>query len=95
VRVVSVTAGLDEANSLAEPDKLRRVEATKPYTRDMAFELPPYTVRDRDPGELARGADHAFGLSIPCMVSQQTKALNQPVLVVSFGYMPKPWPPCL
>ena len=44
VKVVSVTAGLDEANSLAEPDKLRRVEATKPYTRDMAFDLPPYTV---------------------------------------------------
>ena len=44
MKVVSVTAGLDEANSLAEPDKLRRVEATKPYTRDMAFDLPPYTV---------------------------------------------------
>jgi alpha-N-arabinofuranosidase len=44
VRVVSVSAGLDEANSLAEPEKLRRVEATKPYTRDMAFDLPPYTV---------------------------------------------------
>jgi len=44
VKVVSVTAGLDEANSLAEPDKLRRVEATKPYLRDMAFDLPPYTV---------------------------------------------------
>ena len=29
-------------------------------------------------------------LSIPCMVSQLTKALNQPVLVVSLGYMPKP-----
>lgn len=33
---------------------------------------------------------HALGLSIPCMVSQLTKALNQPVLVVSLGYMPKP-----
>jgi hypothetical protein len=31
---------LDQANSLAEPDKLRRVEATKPYRRDMAFDLP-------------------------------------------------------
>lgn len=39
-----MSAGLDEANSLAEPEKLRRVEATKPYGRDMAFELPPYTV---------------------------------------------------
>ena len=44
VKVVTLTAGLDEANSLAEPEKLRRVEATKPYTRDMAFDLPPYTV---------------------------------------------------
>ncbi len=37
---------------------------------------------------------HALGLSIPCIVSQLTKALNQPVLVVSLGYMPKPCPPC-
>ena len=33
---------------------------------------------------------HALGLSIPCIVSQLTKAVNQPVLVVSLGYMPKP-----
>jgi len=33
---------------------------------------------------------YALGLSILCMVSQLTKALNQPVLVVSLGYMPKP-----
>jgi alpha-N-arabinofuranosidase len=44
VKLVTLTAGLDEANSLAQPDKLRRLETTKPYTRDMAFELPPYTV---------------------------------------------------
>jgi hypothetical protein len=44
VKLVTLTAGLDEANSLAEPDKLRRLETTKPYTRDMEFELPPYTV---------------------------------------------------
>lgn len=34
--------------------------------------------------------DQALGSSIPCIVSQLTKALNQPVLVVSLGYMPKP-----
>lgn len=34
------------------------------------------------------------GLSMPCIPSQRTKASNQPVLVVSFGYIPKPWPPC-
>ena len=44
VTVATVTAGLDEENSLAEPNKIRRVEATKPYARDMAFDLPPYTV---------------------------------------------------
>jgi alpha-N-arabinofuranosidase len=44
VNLVTLTAGLDEANSLAEPDRLRRWEAAKPYARDMAFELPPYTV---------------------------------------------------
>ena len=44
VKLVTLTAGLDEANSLARPDTLRRLETTKPYARDMAFELPPYTV---------------------------------------------------
>ncbi len=44
VKLITLTAGLDEANSLAEPDKLRPLETTKPYARDMAFELPPYTV---------------------------------------------------
>ena len=36
----------------------------------------------------------AAGFSMPCMPIQRTKASNQPVLVVSFGYIPKPWPPC-
>jgi len=36
------------------------------------------------------GCDQALGLSIPCIVSQLTKASNQPVLVVSLGYIPKP-----
>ena len=44
VKLVTLTAGLDEANSLAAPDRLRRRETTMPYARDMAFELPPYTV---------------------------------------------------
>jgi len=42
--MIRVTAGLDNANSMTEPDKLRRLETTLPYARDMAFELPPYTV---------------------------------------------------
>jgi phosphopantetheinyl transferase (holo-ACP synthase) len=38
----------------------------------------------------ALARDQALGLSMPCMASQLTKASNQPVLVVSLGYMPKP-----
>jgi alpha-N-arabinofuranosidase len=44
VKLVTLSAGLDDANSLAEPDRIRRVESPKPYARDMAFELPAYTV---------------------------------------------------
>ena len=36
----------------------------------------------------------AAGFIMPCIPIQRTKASNQPVLVVSFGYIPKPWPPC-
>ena len=42
------------------------------------------------PAGLVRSGSPAYGLSIPCMASQLAKALNQPVLVVSLGYMPKP-----
>ena len=46
---------------------------------------------DDDPAAgLVMSGSPAYGLSIPCMVSQLAKALNQPVLVVSLGYMPKP-----
>ena len=46
---------------------------------------------DDDPeAGLAMSGSPAYGSSIPCMASQLTKALNQPVLVVSLGYMPKP-----
>ena len=44
VKLVTISAGLDDQNSLAEPEKLRRLETTQPYARDMAFELPPYAV---------------------------------------------------
>jgi len=32
--------------------------------------------------------------SQPCMLSHRVNSSNHPVLVVSLGYMPKPWPPC-
>ncbi|MEO8185035.1 MAG: alpha-N-arabinofuranosidase, partial [Deltaproteobacteria bacterium] len=44
VKLITITAGLDDENSLAAPNQLRRRETTQPYARDMAFELPPYTV---------------------------------------------------
>jgi alpha-N-arabinofuranosidase len=44
VKLVTISAKPKDENSLAEPNKLRRVETTKPYARDMAFELEPYTV---------------------------------------------------
>jgi alpha-N-arabinofuranosidase len=44
VKIVSIGAALDVENSLAKPDALRRQETTKPYARDMAFELPPRTI---------------------------------------------------
>lgn len=34
------------------------------------------------------------GLSQPCIAIQRANSSNQPVLVVDFWYMPKPWPPC-
>jgi alpha-N-arabinofuranosidase len=44
VKVVTISARLNDENSLTEPNKIRRRETTKPYARDMAFELEPYTV---------------------------------------------------
>jgi alpha-N-arabinofuranosidase len=44
VKLITLSAGLDAQNSLAKPDAIRRQETAKPYARDMAFELPPYTV---------------------------------------------------
>ena len=55
-----------------------------------APEPPEVTPRQVGPMTAPRGVVQAFGLSIPCMVSQLAKASNQPVLVVSLGYIPKP-----
>ncbi len=45
---------------------------------------------DGDRGAACRASRRDYGLTIPCIVSQLTKALNQPVLVVVFLYIPKP-----
>lgn len=44
VKVISIAARLGDANSLAQPNQIRAREATKPYARDMAFELAPYGI---------------------------------------------------
>jgi alpha-L-arabinofuranosidase len=44
VRIYKLSAGLNDAASLKTPDKIKPVESTMPYTRDMAVELGAYTV---------------------------------------------------
>ena len=44
VKVWTVTAALADENSLAEPQKIRPVETTATFARDLAFDLSPYTV---------------------------------------------------
>ena len=44
VKVYTIEAGLNDKASLEEPDKIKPVESTMPYTKDMAIELPPYSV---------------------------------------------------
>jgi len=44
MKIYSVTAGLSEEPSLEQPDKIKPVETTQPYARDLAFELKPYSV---------------------------------------------------
>jgi len=39
-----ITAAPSEENSLDAPDKIHPVETTLPYRRDLAVDLPPYTV---------------------------------------------------
>ena len=45
-------------------------------------------------GALAERNADATRYLLDAAVSRPTKASNQPVLVVSFGYIPKPCPPC-
>jgi alpha-N-arabinofuranosidase len=44
VTMITVTASPEDENSLAEPNKIHPVRTTMAYSRDMAFNLPPYTV---------------------------------------------------
>jgi alpha-N-arabinofuranosidase len=44
VKVITISAALDAQNSLEKPDAIRRRETTRPYARDMAFELPPHSI---------------------------------------------------
>ncbi len=44
VTVHTITAGLRDAASLEEPDRIEPVERTREYSRDLAIDLQPYTV---------------------------------------------------
>jgi alpha-L-arabinofuranosidase len=44
VTVYTVTAGLRDAASLEEPSRIKPVERTREYSRDLTIELEPYTV---------------------------------------------------
>jgi alpha-N-arabinofuranosidase len=44
VRVYTITAGLSDAASLGEPDRIKPVERTREYSRDLTVDLDPYTV---------------------------------------------------
>jgi alpha-N-arabinofuranosidase len=44
VVVYAVKAGLMDAPSLENPDRIKAVQSTVPYARDLTIDLPPYTV---------------------------------------------------
>jgi alpha-N-arabinofuranosidase len=44
VKIYSLSAGLTDAASMEQPDKIKVVERTQPYARDLVIELKPYTV---------------------------------------------------
>jgi len=44
VTMTTVTARPEDENSLAEPNRIHPVQTTMPYARDMAFDLPPYSI---------------------------------------------------
>ncbi len=44
VKIYTLSAGLTDAPSMEQPDKIKPIETTQPYARDLAIELEPYTV---------------------------------------------------
>src|SRR5476651_1806472 len=44
VKVSTLSAGLADAPSMEQPDKIKPIETTEPYARDLTIELKPYTV---------------------------------------------------
>ena len=44
VKVYTIRAGLNDKASIDEPDKIKPVESTIPFTKDMTIELAPYSV---------------------------------------------------
>ena len=44
VKIYTLRAGLTDEPSMEQPDKIKTVETIQPYSRDMTFELDPYSV---------------------------------------------------
>jgi alpha-N-arabinofuranosidase len=44
VKIYSLSAGLTDAPSMEKPDKIKPIETTQTYSRDLAIELKPHTV---------------------------------------------------
>ena len=44
VKIYTLSAGLADAPSMEQPDKIKPAETTQPYNRDLSVELKPYTV---------------------------------------------------
>ena len=44
VKIYTLRAGLTDAPSMEQPDKIKPVETSAPYARDLTIELEPYTV---------------------------------------------------
>ena len=44
VKIYTLSAGLTDAPSMEQPDKIQPIETTQTYSRDLSIELKPYTV---------------------------------------------------
>jgi alpha-N-arabinofuranosidase len=61
VKLVTISAGLNAENSLAQPNAIRRRETSRPYARDMSIELEPHSIAVVEVRADSAGASKASG----------------------------------